>query len=251
MAESTRTRMVAPRQERARQSRDRIFQAAVDVFADKGPAGARIEEIAQRAEVNKQRIYAYFGSKDALYREVLIEVYSWAADNQRLLALGESDIPAMTRVIVDTFFQIHEERPSFWRLLCWENLNGGRSLHATDWQQIRSAYISHLERLYRVGQERGVFRADVHFFTYIMLLFAATYFYFSNQVTLSNLLNLDLSSGAVRQRIEGEVLAMLTAGVCTPGAGVGMGPAMPPGNAGQPPGASPALPRNAPANPAR
>ena len=48
----------------------RILAAALKEFAEKGPAGARVDEIARLAGVNKRMLYHYFGSKDDLYREV-------------------------------------------------------------------------------------------------------------------------------------------------------------------------------------
>ena len=202
-----------PKQQRSIETRKRIFRAAVGVFSRKGLDGARVDEIARHAKVNKQRIYAYFGSKGELYRQVLIDVYSGAATNARLLGLTPNDIPEMTGTIVEAFFEIHENDPRFWRLLCWENLNGGKGLRAEDWRDIRNVYISHLEQLYTTGQERGMFRADIGFTTYLMLLFSMTYFYFSNQLTMSHLLNLTLGSDAVRQKIETEFLGIMAEGL--------------------------------------
>ncbi len=48
----------------------RILAAALKEFAAKGPAGARVDEIARLAGVNKRMLYHYFGSKEDLYREV-------------------------------------------------------------------------------------------------------------------------------------------------------------------------------------
>ena len=48
-----------------------IFDSARQIFAKKGFDGARIDQIAAKAGINKQRIYAYFGSKSELYRRVL------------------------------------------------------------------------------------------------------------------------------------------------------------------------------------
>ena len=44
-----------------------ILAAALGVFAEKGFAGARMDDIAQRAGVTKGTIYLYFESKDALF----------------------------------------------------------------------------------------------------------------------------------------------------------------------------------------
>lgn len=52
-------------------SRLRILEAARAEFAEKGFDGARVESIAQRAEVNKALIYYYFKSKDELLEELL------------------------------------------------------------------------------------------------------------------------------------------------------------------------------------
>ena len=51
--------------------RERLLGAALEEFAARGPAGARVESIARAAGVNKQLITYYFGGKDGLYREML------------------------------------------------------------------------------------------------------------------------------------------------------------------------------------
>src|SRR5574343_1867478 len=52
-----------------------ILQVATHEFADKGLAGARIDEIAAATRTSKRMIYYYFGSKDGLYLAVLEEAY--------------------------------------------------------------------------------------------------------------------------------------------------------------------------------
>ncbi len=217
-APAPRTRPCVPRQARSRATRDRLFKVAGEIFAARGFDGARVGEIARRAGVNRQRLYAYFGSKRELYRQVLLNVYAQAANHEGLLRLTADDIPAMTGRIVERFFEIHERNPCFWRLLCWENLNGGRSLRQADWKSLRAAYIAHLGGLYAEGQRRGVFRRDVEFTTYLLVLFSVTYFYYSNQLTISRLLGVPLDRAAVRRHIEQQVVLLM---------GRGMSPAAP------------------------
>jgi TetR/AcrR family transcriptional regulator len=57
-------------------SKERIFGAAVQVFAKKGRHGAKMEEIASVAQINKAMIYYLFSSKDNLYIEVLKMILS-------------------------------------------------------------------------------------------------------------------------------------------------------------------------------
>ena len=63
-----------------RQTRQRILQAARQEFAEHGPAGARVDQVAQRAGVNKRMIYHYFDSKDGLFRAVLSSVLADAIE---------------------------------------------------------------------------------------------------------------------------------------------------------------------------
>ncbi|MFX8512213.1 helix-turn-helix domain-containing protein, partial [Acinetobacter baumannii] len=52
-----------------------ILEVATAEFADKGLAGARIDEIAALTHTSKRMIYYYFGSKEGLYLAVLEEAY--------------------------------------------------------------------------------------------------------------------------------------------------------------------------------
>ena len=53
------------------QTRERLLDAAAKVFRDKGYAGARLSDIAERAEMHVPGVYYYFDSKEALVEEVL------------------------------------------------------------------------------------------------------------------------------------------------------------------------------------
>jgi biotin carboxyl carrier protein len=91
----------APRTPRVRCARCRrqrhraaILAAARAEFSAKGLSGARVRKIAERAGVNKQLLYYYFGSKDDLYRAALEAVYAEIRELERGLNLGE---PAAAR----------------------------------------------------------------------------------------------------------------------------------------------------------
>src|ERR1039458_8971926 len=61
--------------ERADQTRARILDAAVRQFSANGLAGARMEQIAEEAGVNKALLYYYFKSKEDLYATALEFVF--------------------------------------------------------------------------------------------------------------------------------------------------------------------------------
>jgi len=59
-------------------ARERIVEAAAEVFAEKGFGGARVDEIARRAGINKAMLYYHLGDKRVLYEAVLLHFLSGA-----------------------------------------------------------------------------------------------------------------------------------------------------------------------------
>jgi TetR/AcrR family transcriptional regulator len=53
-----------------KQTEEKIFEAATDVFVDKGMDGARMQDIASHAGINKALLHYYFRTKDQLFNAV-------------------------------------------------------------------------------------------------------------------------------------------------------------------------------------
>ena len=62
-----RTKAAAPRTNDPERTMADILEVATREFAEKGLAGARIDEIAEATRTSKRMIYYYFGSKEGLY----------------------------------------------------------------------------------------------------------------------------------------------------------------------------------------
>lgn len=71
----------------ADRTRRGILAAAIDEFAANGYAGARIDRIAARAEVNKRMIYHHFGGKRVLFEAVLADRLATGAPSAELVRL--------------------------------------------------------------------------------------------------------------------------------------------------------------------
>ncbi len=94
--------------ERADQTRARILDAAVREFSENGLAGARTEQIAEAAGVNKALLYYYFKSKEALYAAALESIAEGVRATS--LAVLDSDVSAGERFLRSTlehFDRIH------------------------------------------------------------------------------------------------------------------------------------------------
>ncbi|HEX3723042.1 MAG TPA: TetR family transcriptional regulator [Nitrolancea sp.] len=104
------------RQRDAERSRQLLLNAALDEFAAKGFAGARVQDIAARAGVNKQLITYYFGGKEGLYQAL----------NQLWLEQEASfawpDLPLDT--LMAEYVHASLADPRLGRLLIWAGLTG-------------------------------------------------------------------------------------------------------------------------------
>ncbi|MEU8136187.1 TetR/AcrR family transcriptional regulator [Streptodolium elevatio] len=99
-------------------TRAKLLDAARAEFAEHGIAGARVDRIALRAGVNKERIYAYFGNKEQLFQHVLSE----SLQELTAVVTMSSDDPAE---YVAQIYDFYCARPELLRLLLWEALYYG------------------------------------------------------------------------------------------------------------------------------
>lgn len=80
--------MAASRSRRAERRPAEIVAAALGVFAEKGFAAARMEEIAARAGLSKAALYLYFPSKAEVFKATVREVIGAAVGHLEALAAG-------------------------------------------------------------------------------------------------------------------------------------------------------------------
>jgi TetR/AcrR family transcriptional regulator len=97
----------------AARTRKKIVEAAKAEFAARGFAGARIAEIARRAKLNKQLLYHYFPSKDALFDEILEQTIF-----EREALAGSDDSPHL--MFRRRFMTALKEEQVWLRFLLWE-----------------------------------------------------------------------------------------------------------------------------------
>jgi AcrR family transcriptional regulator len=57
-----------------KQTEERIFDAATDIFTEKGMDGARMQDIANHAGINKSLLHYYYRSKDRLFDAVFEKI---------------------------------------------------------------------------------------------------------------------------------------------------------------------------------
>jgi AcrR family transcriptional regulator len=103
------------RQRDAERSKRCLLAAALEEFAAKGFAGARVQDIAERAGVNKQLISYYFGGKEGLYRELQ---RSWQESQACGAGAGQPIAELALRYLREG---LADPRPA--RLMLWRSLD--------------------------------------------------------------------------------------------------------------------------------
>jgi TetR/AcrR family transcriptional regulator len=195
-------------------SRRLLLEAARAEFAAKGLMGARVDEIARHARLNKQLVYHYFGSKDDLYLAVLERVYAEIRERERGLSLG--DLPpaeAMAKLVAFSFDYL-AEHPDFITLLNDENGHRGRHLaRSRRMHEMHSPLIALIRRTLKQGAADGAFRDGLDPLQLYISIAGLAYFYFSNNRTLSAIFGRDLagtrSIAARRRHVVDFVMAAL------------------------------------------
>jgi AcrR family transcriptional regulator len=97
--------------------REKLLEAATEVFAERGYEGARVEQIADVAQVSPGLLYRHFEGKQELYEELLL-----LANRQLLEHLAQAaapNLPTDQRVLrgLDAFFGFVEDHRNLWRLI--------------------------------------------------------------------------------------------------------------------------------------
>jgi AcrR family transcriptional regulator len=174
-------------------TRRRILRAAQNEFMRHGFSGARVDRISSAAKSSDRMIYYYFGSKQALYIEVLESVYTGLAVAESSWQIDVSHPEQALRELVSLTWQYYLDHPEFIALLANENLQRGRHItKSVRVKQLSRPVLEVLGRILDEGRRQKVFRADLDVRSVYLTQAALGYFYLSNRYTLSSFLGDDL-----------------------------------------------------------
>ena len=135
------------------------MSAAVEVFAEQGLAGARIDDIAARAGLSKGTVYHYFPGKDALFRELVRRMVS--ENTEGVVSAGAQGSPReLLRSYIHGVWR-RMRTPGFhamYRLVLGE-LHQFPDLARFYADEIAGRTTDHVAALVERGTARGEFRA--------------------------------------------------------------------------------------------
>jgi AcrR family transcriptional regulator len=151
-------------------TRRRLKEAATIEFAERGPDGTTMARIAERAGINKERLYKYFGDKRALFETVLADELDKLAAAVSLAPAGLADIGEFA----GRTFDYHADHPELARLLQWEGLAGGPPADEIS----RTAHYQQKVKVFAAAQRDGVLDdgLDPAYLVFMLIALAAWWF---------------------------------------------------------------------------
>ncbi|MDP6398670.1 MAG: TetR/AcrR family transcriptional regulator [Arenicellales bacterium] len=133
--------------------RERIIRAATLVFSRKGYDGARVEEIARKADLPKGNVLYYFKTKKDLYRIVIEQVLTLWLDALGDIAVDDSPEEAI-RQYVNRKLALSRHYPEASRLFAMEVISGAPVIGAHLRNQLR-VWVEEKGRVFRRWQDQG------------------------------------------------------------------------------------------------
>jgi AcrR family transcriptional regulator len=174
-----------------------VLEAGLELFGENGYEAASIAEIGRRAGIAKSVLYHYFGSKSALYAELL------ESQSAELLAAVAAAVPAdaeapRLRAGVDAYLGFLAERPAAWRLLLRDPPTdpGLRGLH----DRLADERMAALAELLATRAKRATAPSHVHLLGVAVRVFA-TWWYDHRDVPREHVVDLivDLARSAAQR----------------------------------------------------
>lgn len=107
-------------------TKERILTAAIEVFTDKGKYGARMQEIADKAEINKAMLHYYFTDKDTLYEKSFEYIFTNLF--LRVADIIDEEVTFLDKIgkFVDIYIDFIAENIKITRIILRDMADGGQ-----------------------------------------------------------------------------------------------------------------------------
>jgi AcrR family transcriptional regulator len=140
-----------------RDSRTAIFRAAAHEFAERGYEAAGTDRIDARARVNKAMLYYHFGSKGALYAEVVRDMVGAVGARVRAIADGEGSAEQKLDAWIAALVEEAAARPWFPPIMLRELAARAPHFDATTFHMM-NAVLAAVADMIAQGKREGTFR---------------------------------------------------------------------------------------------
>lgn len=194
-------------------TRAKLLKSATALFSEKGYHGVSVDEIVSLAGVNKRMVYHYYGSKDDIYREALIEVYGRLESVEFAAVKKGKDPIEKLKLVMQAYYEFNEKNPDFVKMILWENLNNGEALKEHKNYFAKNTFLKKFAEIIDEGIQEGIFRKDINSKHLLIEFIGLCFIYYSNTFTLSSALNINLRSKRQRKEALNNALDLIFKGI--------------------------------------
>ncbi|MGA2525423.1 MAG: TetR/AcrR family transcriptional regulator [Smithellaceae bacterium] len=144
---------------RAKTRKDRIMDAALRIFAEKGFQNATITEISKEAGVSEATIYEYFGTKEDLLFAIPEKISNETFEESSKVIPFIKDVEGKMRAILLSYVQLYQSNPHYSALVLLQLMSNKRFRQTPAHAAIRRSAHSLLDCI-REGIADGTFKKD-------------------------------------------------------------------------------------------
>ena len=164
---------------------ERILAAASAIFSENGFAGARMDEIAIRAGVNKATIYYHIGDKNALYAETLHHVFKPTADRMAVTLRAGQGAEEKLVTFIQSFADMLDRHPHLSSIMLREVASGGRNFPDIIIRDL-THFFGILKDILKEGAAQDVFVQVTPFVVHMMIVGTSLFYKASGPVRERN-----------------------------------------------------------------
>jgi len=159
----------------------RILDASAKIFSKFGFEGARMDEIAKHAGVNKATIYYHIGDKKALYAEVLHDNIGNALERS-LRNLQDTQSPEeKLKSYISSVTHTMDQHPYLAPIMMREQISGGQNLPEVT-ARLLANIIGKVTDILEEGAKKGVFIETIPFIVHSMVIGGVMFYKASDPV---------------------------------------------------------------------
>jgi AcrR family transcriptional regulator len=158
-----------------------IIKAASKIFSEVGFEGARMDQIAKQAGVNKATIYYHIGDKKALYAEVLHNIIDDALERSLSQLQGTQSPEEKLKTYINSVTRTMDQHPYLAPIMMRELISGGQHLPEAT-ARVFANIIGTLADILEEGTKQNVFIETIPFIIHAMVIGGVVFYKASDPI---------------------------------------------------------------------
>jgi TetR/AcrR family transcriptional regulator, cholesterol catabolism regulator len=143
-------------------TRAKLFQAAGQVFREKGVAGSSLGDIADRSGIDRATVYYYFESKEDCFKDLISDIMTKNVEDAEAIANSDAAPPAKLRLVMRALMQSIAEHDPYIAVYIEDFLPRSPVSDAfpgmDELRQLAKRYDAAIRQIIHEGAEIGAFK---------------------------------------------------------------------------------------------